>query len=100
MRFTSIALTAVAATAAAAQPHVHKHRRFHHEHNLKERDVTETAWAPGPTDYVYMLNGQEISAQDVCEGIEDHELKFGDGVDPGVCSQTSTAGSAWPSTST
>lgn len=100
MRFTSIALTAATATAVLAQPHVHKHRRFHehHEHNLKERDVTKTAWTPGPTAYVYMLNGKELSADEVCEGLEDNELKFVDGQDPGVCSKTSTASSDWSST--
>lgn len=96
MKVNSIALTAVAATAALAQPHVHKHRHLH-EH--KERDVTETAWSPGPTSYVYMLNGQEISAEEVCEGLEDNELKFVDGKDPGVCSQTSTT-STWAAPST
>jgi SUN family beta-glucosidase len=99
MRFTSIALTAVAATAAAAQPHVHKHRRFHHEHNLQERDVTATAWAPGPTDYVYMLGGKELSPEEVCEGLKDNELKFVDGQDPGVCSQIATSTDTWSSAS-
>ncbi|KIW62590.1 hypothetical protein PV04_10751 [Phialophora macrospora] len=100
MRITPVALTAVTATAVLAQPHVHKHRRFH-EHNLNERDVTKTAWAPGPTDYVYMLNGQELTAEEVCEGLQDNELKFVDGQDPGVCSQTSTSTwSAPTSTST
>ncbi|EXJ69420.1 murein transglycosylase [Cladophialophora psammophila CBS 110553] len=94
MRFSSIALTAVAATATVAQPHVHKHRRMH-EH--KERDVTETAWTAGPTAYVYMLNGKELSAGEVCDGLEGHELKFVDGQDPGVCSQVST--STWSSAS-
>ena len=98
MRATSIALTAVAATAALAQPHVHKHRRFHHEHNLKERDVTKTAWAAGPTNYVYMLNGKELTAEEVCKGLQGNELKFVDGQDPGVCSQLSSTSSAWLST--
>ncbi|KAJ9614273.1 Sperm-associated antigen 4 protein [Cladophialophora chaetospira] len=96
MRSISIALTAVAATTALAQPHVHKHRRFHehHEHNLAERDVTKTAWTPGPTAYVYMLNGKELTAEEVCEGLEDHELQFVDGQDPGVCSKTASS-SEW-----
>ena len=98
---TSIALTAVAATLSVAQPHVHKHRRFHHEHKLNERDVTKTAWSAGPTDYVYMLNGKEVSAEEVCDGLKDNELKFVDGQDPGVCSQFSTTSSAaWSTTST
>ncbi|OAP55239.1 hypothetical protein AYL99_10212 [Fonsecaea erecta] len=94
MRFSSIALTAVAASTTLAQPHVHKHRHLH-EH--KERDVTETAWTAGPTAYVYMLNGQELSPGEVCDGLEDHELKFVDGQDPGVCSQASTTSSSWSS---
>jgi SUN family beta-glucosidase len=97
MKSLSIALTAVAASVALADPHVHKHRRFHEHHNLAERDVTKTAWAPGPTDYVYMLNGQELSAEEVCEGLKDNELKFVDGQDPGVCSQGSSS-STWSST--
>ena len=98
MRITSVALTAVAATAALAQPHVHKHRHLH-EH--KERDVTKTAWTSGPTAYVYMLNGKELSADEVCEGLEDNELKFVDGQDPGVCSKTSaTSSSSWEAPST
>ncbi|OAL30609.1 hypothetical protein AYO20_08696 [Fonsecaea nubica] len=97
MRFSSVALTAVAASATLAQPHVHKHR---HVHEHKERDVTETAWTAGPTAYVYMLNGKQLSAGEVCEGLEDNELKFVDGQDPGVCSQVSTTASTSSTSST
>jgi len=48
-----------------------------------------------------MLNGQELSPEQVCDGLEDNELKFVDGEDPGVCSQTSTSSSSsWSTTST
>ncbi|KIW13940.1 hypothetical protein PV08_06721 [Exophiala spinifera] len=92
MKVTSVALTAASATVALAQPHNHGHRHFHkHE----ARDVsTVTSWAPGPTEYAYVLNGQPISAEEVCNGIEDNELKFVDGQDPGVCS-SSSASSTW-----
>lgn len=93
MKVTSVALTAASATVALAQPHNHGHRHFHkHE----ARDVsTVTSWAPGPTEYAYMLNGQPISAEEVCSGIEDNELKFVDGQDPGVCSSSTAASSTW-----
>jgi len=100
MKLASIALTAASATAtvALAQPHNHGHRHLH-QHN--QRDVTVTSWAPGPTDYVYVLDGKEISAQEVCDGIEDKELEFVDGADPGVCSSTaSTSSSSSTSTTT
>lgn len=92
MKFSSIALTAATASVALAQPHVHKHQHQHqHLHDLKERDVTQTSWAPGPTAYIYMLNGKEISAEEVCEGLQEKELKFVDGHDPGVCAYLSTS---------
>ena len=97
MKLSSIALTTASATVVLAQPHNHGHR---HMHAHKERDVTYTSWAPGPTAYVYMLNGQQISAAEVCEGLKDHELKFVDGQDPGVCSSTSVAPSTTESPST
>ncbi|KEF57503.1 murein transglycosylase [Exophiala aquamarina CBS 119918] len=95
MKFTSIALTAVSASIVLAQPHNHGHQHVHKH----KRDVTETAWAPGPTAYKYVLNGEEISAEEVCEGLQDNELKFVDGQDPGVCSSTWSSSSA-PSTTT
>ncbi|KIX05429.1 uncharacterized protein Z518_06301 [Rhinocladiella mackenziei CBS 650.93] len=88
MKISPIALTAASASVALAQPHIHAHRHLH-EH--KQRDVTMTSWAPGPTAYVYVLNGKEISAEEVCEGLKSNELKFVDGQDPGVCSTTSTS---------
>lgn len=91
MKFTSIALTAVSATIVLAQPHNHGHQHVHKH----KRDVTETAWAPGPTAYKYVLNGEEITAEEVCEGLQDNELKFVDGQDPGVCSS-----SKWGSSTT
>lgn len=94
MKFSSIALTAVSASIALAQPHNHGHQHVHKH----KRDVTETAWAPGPTAYKYVLNGKEISAEQVCEGLQDNELKFVDGQDPGVCSSTWSSTTA-PSTS-
>jgi hypothetical protein len=95
MKFSSIALTTVSASIALAQPHNHGHQHVH----IHKRDVTETAWAPGPTAYKYVLNGQEISAEEVCEGLQDNELKFVDGQDPGVCSSSTWSSSAAPSTS-
>jgi len=88
MKITSIAWTAASATLVLAQPHNHGHRHLHEQH---KRDVTVTSWAPGPTDYVFVLDGQEISAQEVCAGLEDNELKFVDSADPGVCASLSAA---------
>lgn len=89
MRLSSIALTVVSASVVLAQPHNHAHRHLH-EH---KRDVTKTAWAPGPTAYKYILDGEEISAAEVCKGLQENELKFIDGVDPGVCASSSTSSS-------
>ncbi|KAK5053338.1 hypothetical protein LTR84_002312 [Exophiala bonariae] len=99
MKFTSIALTAVSATVVLAQPHNHGHQHAH----IHKKDVTATAWAPGPTAYKYMLDGKEISPEEVCEGLQDNELKFVDGEDPGVCSSstsssTTTTSSPQPTT--
>ncbi|KAI1613263.1 SUN domain-containing protein [Exophiala viscosa] len=92
MRITSIALTAATATVVVAQPHNHAHR---HVHEHKARDVsTVTSWAAGPTEYAYVLDGQEISASEVCAGLTDHELQFVDGSDPGVCSSASSSSTA------
>ncbi|EXJ83141.1 hypothetical protein A1O1_06760 [Capronia coronata CBS 617.96] len=88
MKLTSIALTAAAATVAVAQPHNHAHRHLH-EH--KQRAVTMTTYAASPTAYVYLLDGQEISAEEVCDGLQDNALKFVDGSDPGVCSSSAAA---------
>lgn len=90
MKFTSIAFTAASATAVLAQPHVHNHRHLHQQ----KRDITKTTWAPAATDYVYVLNGKQITAEEACEGLKDNELKFVDGIDPGVCSSSS---SSWSS---
>ncbi len=97
MKLTSIALTAASASVALAQPHNHGH---HHLHQHNQRDVTVTSWAAGPTDYVYVLDGKEISAQEVCDGIEDKELEFVDGADPGVCSSTAATTSSTSSSTT
>ncbi|KAK5264004.1 Sperm-associated antigen 4 protein, partial [Exophiala xenobiotica] len=58
-----------------------------------------TSWAAGPTEYAYVLDGKPISAEEVCEGIEDHELQFVDGQDPGVCSSVTSSTSTWAWTS-
>ncbi|KIV84001.1 hypothetical protein PV11_05981 [Exophiala sideris] len=103
MRITSIAFTAATATVVVAQPHNHAHR---HVHEHKARDVsTVTSWAAGPTAYAYVLDGEEITAEQVCAGLTDHELQFVDGSDPGVCSDlvssaVSTASSTKASPST
>lgn len=97
MKIAAFALTAASAAVVLAQPHNHGHRHVH-EHN--KRDVTVTSWAPGPTDYVFVLNGQEISAQEVCAGIEDNELKFVDDSDPGVCASLVATTSSTTSTTT
>ncbi|EHY53457.1 Beta-glucosidase (SUN) [Exophiala dermatitidis] len=95
MKLASFALTAAAAaTVALAQPHHHAHR---HAHQHRQREVTKTTYATGPTAYVYLLDGQEITQEKVCAGLEDNELKFVDGQDPGVCS--SSAAAATPTTS-
>lgn len=90
MKFSQLALTAVSASVALAQPHNHAHRHLHE----RKRDVTKTAWAPGPTSYKYILDGQEISPEEVCQGLKDNELKFIDGEDPGVCSSSSSSTSS------
>jgi SUN family beta-glucosidase len=101
MRLT-LATTAAAATSivAAAQPHGHAHK---HAHEVK-RDWTQTETVPGPTAYVYEVEGNIIPVDKVCEGITDGEYKWADGnAPPGVCtslSSPSTTSTAWSSTST
>ena len=96
MRFTTLATSAAAATSviAAAQPHRHAHK---HAHQVK-RDWTTTENVPGPTAYVYEVEGHVIPVDKVCEGINEGEYKWADGNAPaGVCG---AASSSWSSTTT
>src|SRR4051794_6345387 len=100
MKFAlTVALSAgTVASLAAAQPHGHQHKNFH----KIRRDITVTENIPGPTVIAYELNGNLISSDEACSGIEDGELKWADGVAPAnACLSSSTAPtSTWTSTPT
>lgn len=91
---------ATVASVVAAQPHGHQHR---HAHPV-QRDVTVTEELPGPTVIAFELDGYLISADEVCSGIADGDLKWADGAPPGnVCTSSSTPPTStwtWSSTST
>jgi hypothetical protein len=89
---------ATVASVAAAQPHGHRHKNVH----KVRRDMTVTESVPGPTVIAYELNGNLISPDEACSGIEDGELKWADGVAPAnACSSSfTTPTSTWTSTST
>ena len=98
MRLTAFTLTAAAATsvAAAGQPHRHAHK---HAHEVK-RDWTTTESVPGPTAYVYEVEGNIIPVDQVCAGISDGEYKWAEGNAPaGVCASVSSTSSSAPTSS-
>jgi hypothetical protein len=99
MRFTTFAMSAAAATSvvAAAQPHRHAHK---HAHQIK-RDWTTTEHVPGPTAYVYEVEGNVIPVDKVCKGIHDGEYKWAEGNAPaGVCASVSSSSSSTTTTTT
>ncbi|KAL4927261.1 SUN family protein UTH1 [Aspergillus undulatus] len=77
----SIALALAAGSMAAAQ-HQHGHRHHH------KREVVTVN---GPTVVEYSLDGQEISAEKVCQGIADGSLAWADGKPPSDPCQTQTS---------
>ncbi|BCR91067.1 SUN family protein UTH1 [Aspergillus chevalieri] len=85
MKLNSIALTLATAGLVAAQPHAHGHRH-------PQRRTVDTSG----TVVEYELNGQRISAEEVCKGIADGTLLWAAGVaPPGACQSSSS--SATPS---
>lgn len=70
MKFNSVALTLATAGLVAAQPHHHQHR-----HARRTVDTSGTV-------FEYELNGQRISAADVCKGIAEGTLLWANGVAP------------------
>lgn len=78
MKFTTVALTlAAAGTLAAAQPH-----RHHKHRHIKRAAEPEVEHVAGPTVYQYEFEGEMISEDKVCEGIEDGTLEWADGTPP------------------
>lgn len=82
MKLNTVALTLATAGLVTAQPHHHAHR--HHQKR-----------APG-TVIEYQLNGQQISADDVCKGIADGTLKWESGQAPPEACQSSSSSSSTP----
>ena len=70
MKFNSVALTLATAGLVAAQPHHHQHR-----HARRTVDTSGTV-------VEYELNGQRISAADVCKGIAEGTLLWANGAAP------------------
>ncbi|KAL4967640.1 SUN family protein UTH1 [Aspergillus stella-maris] len=83
-----------AGSLAAAAQHQHGHR---HLHNNKREVVT----VDGPTVVEYMLNGEVVTAEDVCQGITDGTLAWADGQpasDPCATSTSTTTTEAYTPT--
>ncbi|KAL4803206.1 hypothetical protein BDV18DRAFT_163261 [Aspergillus unguis] len=81
----SIALTlATAGSMAAAAGHQHGHRHHH------KREVVTV---DGPTVYEYMLDGQALTNEEVCQGINDGSLAWADGQPASDPCQASTSSS-------
>jgi hypothetical protein len=95
MKFTNVALTlAAAGTIAAAQPH-----RHHKHHHIKRAPEAEVEYVPGPTVYSYEFEGEKISEDKVCEGIENGTLEWADGTPPpSACGSKSDTSSSSSST--
>ncbi|KAL2850126.1 hypothetical protein BJX68DRAFT_94120 [Aspergillus pseudodeflectus] len=82
MKFNSVALTLATAGSMVAAQHQHGHRHHH------KREVVTV---DGPTVVRYELDGQIISAEDVCQGITDGDLAWADGKPATDPCQTSTS---------
>lgn len=72
MKFSLVLLSA-AAVVSAAQPHRHGHQHLHKRSPAADPDYV---MVPGPTEVVYVLNGQPISESEVQEGIKNGTLVF------------------------
>ena len=84
MKLNTVALTLATAGLVAAQPHNHAHR-----HHAKR--------APGAGTVIeYELNGQKISAEDVCKGIADGTLQWASGQAPPEACQSSSSSTPTP----
>ena len=84
-RTLSNVLTFVTAgTMVTASPPVHQHHR--HANHVEERSPknVETVSVPGPTVVAYKLNGETLSEEEVCNGINDGSLQWVDGTGSGA----------------
>lgn len=98
MKFTTIAVAAASAGVVVAQPHAHNHRHFHEKRGAV---TTVTQSAAAQTAYAYVLDGHQISVDEVCKGIENDSLKWADGTAPaGVTCSKSSSTTTWSSTTT
>ena len=86
---STLALTAATTGAVLAQPH--KHHQHAHLHEMNKRTQTETTWVAGPTAYAFVLDGQTLSVDEVCNGIASNKLKWADNAPPGLCATSSSA---------
>lgn len=71
----SLALIGAAAAVCAAQPHRHGHQHLHKEKRAPEA-APDYVTVPGPTEIVYVLNGNPISEAEVQQGIKNGSLVF------------------------
>lgn len=72
-----LVLLGAAAVASAAQPHRHGHQHFHKEKRAPVPEpVADYVTVPGPTEIVYVLNGEPISESEVQQGIKNGTLVF------------------------
>ncbi|KAE8352176.1 hypothetical protein BDV28DRAFT_149270 [Aspergillus coremiiformis] len=96
MKFNSVALTLATAGSLVAAQHNHPHRH-HHKRTVDSQVVTDN----GNTVIQYELNGKQVTAEYVCQGIRENKLKYADGqpaVDP--CQSSSAVSSSSSPSST
>ncbi|KAB8234083.1 SUN family protein UTH1 [Aspergillus alliaceus] len=74
MKFNSVALTLATAGSLVAAQHNHPHRH-HHRRTVDTQLVTTN----GDTVIQYELNGQQVTADYVCQGIREKKLRYAEG---------------------
>ena len=104
-RTLSNVLTYVTAgSMVAASPSIHHHHRHASHVEERSRDNPETVNVPGPTVVAYDLNGETLSEEEVCKGINDGSLTWSDdttgGIDCATQSESRPYGSCTSSAST
>ena len=80
--FSNVVAAVATSSLVAASPSLPKHHH-HRAHQLEARDAAsiDTVNVPGPTQIVYEYNGDQISQEAVCRGIQDGTLKWAAGTE-------------------
>lgn len=89
-------LVIAGATAGASPTPIHNHQ---HLHAVKRSEIFKTVEIVGPTVVGFVLNGQIVGQNEVCQGIDRGTLKWEDpSSGPSECSSSSTGTVAKPTT--